>query len=188
MSFAAPPPMPAPVQTVVPGADAMLGAEILTHLNAQLHSARRLLSLVLEQGAAIRARDVANVVNCTGLLQAELQRRAAIEVERTRLLSRAGALLGIGAGEVTLTLLARLLPAEEAQTAHAMSAELRGMLSVVQREHHVNRVLMSQELAFLDHLLRLADADGQLGYDSAGDSRTAPPRVAGRHRVLDMEV
>jgi hypothetical protein len=188
MSFAAPPPVPAPVQTVLGGADDTLGAEVLAHLQAQLVSARRLLSLVIEQGAAIRDRNVQQVVNFTGLLQAELQRRSAIEVERIRLLQHAGVLLGVDPGEVTLSLLGRLLPADAAEVAHAMSGELRGMLAVIQREHHVNRVLMNQELAFLDQLLRLADADGHLGYDSAGDSRTAPPRLAGRHRVLDMEV
>jgi hypothetical protein len=78
---------------------------------------------------------------------------------------------------------------ELAETARARSAELRGLLEEVQREHHVNRALMNQELAFLDHLLRLADADGQLGYDSAGDrSRATAPRLVSRHRVLDLEV
>jgi hypothetical protein len=48
---------------------------------------------------------------------------------------------------------------------------------------------MNQELAFLDHLLRLADTDRHLGYDSAGDhNRMAAPRFTSRHRVLDLEV
>ena len=63
------------------------------------------------------------------------------------------------------------------------------MLEEVQREHYVNRALMSQELSFLDHLLRLADADRHLGYDSAGDhNRVTAPRLSSRHRVLDLEV
>jgi hypothetical protein len=76
-----------------------------------------------------------------------------------------------------------------APLAHARSAELRGILEEVQREHHVNRALMNQELAFLDHLLRLTDADRHLGYDSAGDhNRMTAPRLSSRHRVLDLEV
>ena len=57
--------------------------------------------------------------------------------------------------------------------ARERSSELRGLLEETQREHHVNRALMSQELAFLDHLLRLAGAGGDTVYDRAGD----------RHRV-----
>jgi hypothetical protein len=76
-----------------------------------------------------------------------------------------------------------------AQLAHARSAELRGIVEEVQREHHVNRALMNQELAFLDHLLRLADSDRHLGYDSAGDhNRVNAPRLSSRHRTLDLEV
>jgi hypothetical protein len=79
---------------IVPAAeqfDAALTTDVITHLDAQLVSARRLLQIVLEQGAAIRARDVQQVVSLTGMLQAELQRRALIERDRARLLERAGA-------------------------------------------------------------------------------------------------
>jgi flagellar biosynthesis/type III secretory pathway chaperone len=169
--------------------DTVLTSDVLAHLEAQLTSARRLLQIVLEQGAAIRARDVQNVVSLTGLLQVELQRRAMIERDRARLLERAGARLGIAPTAVSVDLLGAVMDPPRAQEAQARSAELRGMLEEVQREHHVNRALMNQELAFLDHLLRLADSDRHLGYDSAGDhNRTTAPRLASRHRVLDMEV
>ncbi|MGH2872998.1 MAG: flagellar export chaperone FlgN [Solirubrobacteraceae bacterium] len=169
--------------------DSALTTDVLAHLDGQLASARRLLQIVLHQGAAIRRRDVKHVVTQTGLLQVELQRRAVIERDRARLLERAGVALGIAPGAVTIGLLDAVMDPQRAQLAHARSAELRGLLEQVQREHHVNRVLMSQELAFLDHLLRLADVDRNLGYDSGGDhSRTTAPRLAARHRVLDVEV
>jgi hypothetical protein len=169
--------------------DDVLGNDVLAHLEGQLVSARRLLGVVLEQGAAIRARDVQNVVSLTGLLQAELERRTVIERERARLLERAGLRLGVNPGAVTLALMEQLMSPVVAETARTRSAELRGLLAEVQREHHVNRALMNQELAFLDHLLRLVDSDRQLGYDSAGDrSRATAPRLASRHRVLDLEV
>ena len=57
--------------------DAIFTGDVLAHLDAQLVSARRLLQVVLEQGAAIRRRDVKSVVALTGILQAELQRRSA---------------------------------------------------------------------------------------------------------------
>ncbi len=169
--------------------DAALTTDVIAHLDAQLVSARRLLQIVLDQGAAIRQRDVQDVVALTGLLQVELQRRAMIERDRARLLERAGARLGVAPGAVSINLLDAVMDPLRAEEAHARSAELRGLLEEVQREHHVNRALMNQELAFLDHLLRLADTDRRLGYDSAGDhNRMTGPRLASRHRVLDLEV
>jgi hypothetical protein len=169
--------------------DLVLTGEVIAHLDAQLAAARKLLGIVLEQGAAIRRRDVQNVVALTGLLQAELQRRVLLERDRARLLECAGARLGVPATAVSMSLLAPLLDPIRAPEAAARSAELRGLLEQVGREHHVNRALMNQELAFLDHLLRLADADGHLGYDSAGDhQRMNARRLGARHRVLDLEV
>ena len=46
----------------------MLEAELLAHLDAQLASARHLLGLVLEQGKAIRARDVDGVLGKLALV------------------------------------------------------------------------------------------------------------------------
>ena len=169
--------------------DSMLTNDVIAHLDAQLVSARRLLQVVLEQGAAIRVRDVQQVVSLTGMLQAELQRRALIERDRARLLDRAGAQLGVSPTAVSMSVLDAIMDPGLAPLAHARSAELRGILEEVQREHHVNRALMNQELAFLDHLLRLSDADRHLGYDSAGDhNRMTAPRLSSRHRVLDLEV
>ena len=180
------------MSVIVPAAeqfDAALTTDVISHLEAQLVSARRLLQIVLEQGAAIRARDVQQVVSLTGLLQAELQRRALIERDRAILLDRAGAHLGVAPTAVSMSLLDAVMDPGRAPLAHARSAELRGILEEVQREHHVNRALMNQELAFLDHLLRLTDADRHLGYDSAGDhNRMSAPRLSSRHRVLDVEV
>jgi flagellar biosynthesis/type III secretory pathway chaperone len=169
--------------------DAALTTDVIAHLDAQLVSARKLLGIVLEQSAAIRRRDVQQVVALTGALQAELQRRALIERDRARLLDRAAAHLGVSPTAVSMSLLDAVMDPARAPLAHARSAELRGILEEVQREHHVNRALMNQELAFLDHLLRLTDADRHLGYDAAGDHhRVHPARLSSRHRTLDLEV
>lgn len=173
---------------VMESSDAVLSADVLTHLDAQLASARGLLQVVLDQGVAIRDRNVSAVVTLTSVLQQQLQRRKAIEDERARLLARAGASLGISPGAVTLTLLAELMDPETAAITQARSAELRGLLEVIQREHHVNRALMTQELAFVDHLLRLAGV-GDSAYDAAGERATIRPFQAGNgHRVFDLEV
>jgi hypothetical protein len=178
--------MIAPVQAQP--ADAVLSRDVLDHLEAQLLAGRRLLQVVLEQGAAIRRRDVQNVVRLAGLLQAEVQRRKLIDDERGRLLERAGARLGVDAGSVSITLLADVMEPDAAAKARVRSAELRGLLDELQREHICNRVLMTQELAFLDHLLRLADGDSRIGYDAAGDHRSATSSTTGgRRRVFDTE-
>jgi flagellar biosynthesis/type III secretory pathway chaperone len=174
-------PHPAPV-------DATLGPDVIAHLDVQLQSARRLLSIVLEQGGAIRARAVHKVVALAGLMQAELERRAALESERTTLLSRAGDRLGIAPGEVTLGGLSGLLDAESAETLQQRRDTLRDLLREIRREHDTNRGLMSHQLAFLDHLFSLADIEHTLGYGSAGQTRRASTKLTMSHRVLDLEV
>jgi hypothetical protein len=169
--------------------DVLLTGDVIAHLDAQLISARRLLQVVLEQAAAIRERDVRKVVALTGVLQAELQRRQGIEQERSRLLERAGSRLGVNPGAVSLGLMEGLMDPQSAQSARERSAELRGLLDEVKREHYCNRMMMQQELAFLDHLLRLAHGEGDAGYDSGGDRPTASRSAfSGRHRMLDLEV
>jgi beta-lactamase class A len=167
--------------------DAVLTDAVIAHLDAQLIAARGLLQVVLDQGAAIRRRDVQNVVRLAGQLQAEMQRRMILDAERMRLLERAGARLDVTPAAVTLTLLETLMDPVSADAARSRSAELRGLLSELQREHHCNRVLMNQELLFLDHLMRLADGDG-VAYDSGGDRRRANPLSAVRRpRAFDLE-
>ena len=130
--------------------DRALGADVLAHLNAQLESARKLLEVVLEQGAAIRARDVHAVVEMAGILRGEMGRRQLLEEERTRLLARSGEHLGVDPGAVTLGSLCTLMDPDSAELAQARSAELRGLLFELQREHSCNRALMQIELGFLD--------------------------------------
>ena len=169
-------------------ADAALTTEVIAHLEAQLVAARRLLQVVLEQGAAIRNQDVRGVVQLTGVLQVELQHRQMLEHQRIALLERAGARLGVAGGSVTVALLETLMDPDSALVAGAKSAELRGLLEVIQREHHVNRALMSQELAFLDHLLKLAGVAGDESYNAGGDRLATTAAQTTGHRVFDLEV
>jgi hypothetical protein len=143
--------------TVAPTTDPRLAGDVLAHLEAQLQSAQRLLAAVLAQGVAIRVQDVDGVVRQVATFQAELERRAHLEEDRSRLLARAGALLNLTPQAVTLTQLTALMPPHDAALAAARSAELQGLLAQVTREHACNQALMRQELAFLDHLLRLID-------------------------------
>ena len=168
--------------------DEILAEEVLVHLEEQLVAARRLLQVVLEQGVAIRRRDVRSVVELTAALQAELQRRQLLESLRAALLQRAGARLGVDAGSVTLALIESVMDDEPAERARALSSELRGLLEVVQREHYCNRALMSQELAFLDHLLRLTGMGAEPSYGAGGDRVAGTGAQSTGHRVLDLEV
>jgi hypothetical protein len=166
-----------------------LGSEVLAHLDAQIASVQRLLEIVLEQGAAIRARDVHTVVRFAGLLHGELARRQQIEATRSQLLERAGALLGIPAQAVTLTRLSVLLDPARAQLAAERSAQLRGLLEELRREHACNRALMQIELSFLDHLMQSLALDaGVHGYDARGTTGASGGGRAPVHslRVLDL--
>jgi hypothetical protein len=169
------------------GVDALLGGDVLAHLDSQLESGRQLLATVLAQGAAIRGRNVDEVVRRAGELQARLQHRQRLEQDRARLLERAGVRLGIPPGAVTVELLGGLMDPGSAQLAAARSAELRGLLSELEREHACNRALMGQELAFLDHLLRLVDGDSGSGYGAGGERAGRAPVGAARQRIINLE-
>lgn len=162
---------PAGVATPLAALDPRLAGDVLAHLEAQLQSTTRLLHAVLAQGVAIRQQDVDAVVRLVAAFQAELERRARLEEDRARLLARAGALLNTAPGAVTLTQLTALMAPHEAELAHARSAELQGLLAELTREHACNQALMRQELAFLDHLLRLVDPSAPAnsgGYTAGG--------------------
>ena len=166
-----------------------LGAAVVAHLDEQLASARRLLDAVLRQGAHTRRQDVEGVLGCLTEVQGEMERRGRLEEQRGAILAHAAARLGRAAHEISLEAMSSLMTPAEATTTHERSAELRGLLGEVQREHHVNRALMRQELAFLDHLVRLFAAEEDAGYrppaeTAMGISRPTPP--AQRHRVLDL--
>jgi hypothetical protein len=161
-----------------------IGTAVLGHLADQLDSSRRLLDAVLRQGAATRRQDVEGVLACITEIQGEMDRRARLETERGRLLVRAAEMLGRPPHEVTLDGLASLMDPDQARLARERSAELRGLLNEIQREHVVNRALMRQELAFLDHLVRLVGAEDEVGYRPGGETSAAPAAI---HRVLDLQ-
>ena len=162
-------------------ADVELATGVLGHLDAQIASARRLLASILAQGKAIRGRDVEGVVGRLSDVKTEMSLRATLEEQRTELLVRAGVALGVPAPNVTLDAMTTLMPAHEAAGARQRSAELRGLLAEIAREHGINRALMRQELAFLDHLVRLIGQEPDGGYGPAGSDQ--PPT----HRVVDAQ-
>jgi hypothetical protein len=168
----------------------MLEAELLAHLDVQIASARTLLRLVLGQGSAIRARDVERVLERLSEIQAEMARRGMLEQDRAGLLQRAGAALGVPAAHVTLERLCALVTPGAATAARDRSAELRGLLGEIAREHGINRALMRQELAFLAHLTRLVGQDAEPGYRPGAGTDAAPSAAAGApgyHRILDLQ-
>ena len=172
---------------------AVLEAELLVHLDAQITSARKLLGSVLQQGAAIRERDVEGVLARLADVQTEMGRRGQLEQDRTRLLQGAAAALRIPAPEVTLEHLCSLVSPGAASTARARSAELRGLLAEIAREHGINRALMRQELAFLGHLVRLVGQEPEAGYGvggrpGGGFGAGGPVGGAAQlHRALDLQ-
>jgi hypothetical protein len=164
----------------------VLEAELLAHLDTQIASARKLLALVLAQGKAIRARDVDAVLARLADVQTEMGRRSSLEQDRAGLLQRAGVALGVPATQVTLERLCALVTPGAATAARDRSAELRGLLAEIAREHGINRALMRQELSFLAHLTRLVGQETEPGYgrpNAGGTAPTAPPI----HRALDLK-
>lgn len=170
-----------------------LGGALIAHLDDQLRSAERLLDCVLRQGAAIRDRAVDTVLRTIGEIQAEMERRSLLEQQRGRLLVQAGDRLGMPDHAVTLEAICTILDPVNAGEARSRSAQLRGMLSEIAQKHTINRALMRQELAFLDHLTRLLGGDDDTGAYGPGAAAPGTDPAAGRfaagtaHRVLDLE-
>jgi hypothetical protein len=148
---------------------------LLEHLERQLASARRLLQIVLAQGEAIRDQDVESVLARLGDVQAEMVKRVQLERERDVLLAQAAGGLGMRPDAVTFDALLAGMGAHEADRARQISAELRGTLTEVSRVHGQNRILIRQELSFLDHLMRVLSGMPQAGYSPLGPSRQHQP-------------
>ena len=143
--------------------DQILPAAVARHLDLQIASAQRLLDLVLRQGWAIRERDVEAVLARLSDIQVEMAARESLERERTELIRRAAVRLEVQPVEVRLPALASLAAPTEQERLVRRSAELRGLLAEVAREHGINRALMRQELTFLDHLLRISGEESAPG-------------------------
>lgn len=166
--------------------DPLLTNDVLAHLDAQITSAARLLEIVLAQHEAIHARDVDAVVREISAFQAEFQRRARLEDERTRLLYRAGTALGLAPHDVTVTRMTLLMTPQHAQLAQTRSAELQRLLDELTRQHALNQQLMRQELAFLDHLLNIVEPTASLGYEPGGTVNAMPVAPLPGHHALDL--
>jgi hypothetical protein len=163
-----------------------LGAKVIEHLDEQITSARRLLGSILAQGKAIRDQDVEIVVARLADIKTEMELRGRLEADRTDLLTRAGVNLGVPPAAVTLEGLTTLMAPVEAASARERSAELRGLLDEIAREHGINRALMRQELAFLDHLMRLVGGEPEAG-GYGPQTGAAPATPPSKHRVLDLQ-
>ena len=161
--------------------DAELSRALISHLGVQIASARRLYGSILAQGKAIRERDVEAVIQRLSDVKTEMSLRGSLEEQRTDLLVRAGLALGVPAPSVTLEAMTLLMPPADAAQARELSAELRGLLGEIAREHGINRALMRQELAFLDHLVRLIGQEPDAGYGPSGSEQSHI------HRVVDAQ-
>ena len=149
--------------------------ELVEHLERQLESNRRLLEIVLAQGEAIKVQDVQTVLARLADVQHEMVKRAQLERERDGLLRTAAQVLRVPADQVNLDMLLTLPPSPP-QHAAALSAELKGLLAEVGRIHRQNRMLIRQELSFLDHLMRVLSGTPQAGYSPTGwTSAPQPP-------------
>jgi hypothetical protein len=149
---------------------------ILAHLDRQVESARRLLGIVIEQSAAIRDQDVETVLVKLAELQGEMVTRTQLEQERDHLIQSAASRLGVAPDTVDLDAMLTLEPQLDGRHARALSAELKGLVTETSRVHDQNRLLVRQELSFLDHLMRVLSGTPQSGYSKTGISET--PQIA----------
>jgi hypothetical protein len=138
------------------------------HLQRQLESTRRLLEIVLSQRDSIRKQDVEAVLASLTDVQSEMSYRARLEQERDLILHEVAAKNGTAPETLDLEAVLVGVPEPEAAQARALSAELRGLIGEVGRIHDQNRILLRQELTFLDHLMRVMSGTPQGGYSPNG--------------------
>jgi hypothetical protein len=141
---------------------------LIEHLQRQLESTRRLLEIVLSQRDSIRKQDVESVLASLTDVQSEMSYRVRLEQERDQILHEVAGRTGAAPETIDLDALLAGVPDPEAAQARALSAELRGLLGEVGRLHDQNRVLLRQELTFLDHLMRVMSGTPQAGYSPTG--------------------
>jgi hypothetical protein len=149
---------------------------LLDHLQRQLEASRRLLAIVLSQSAAIRRRDVETVLATLSDVQAEMNYRSRLEIEREQLLRAAATARGVAPETIDLEAMLVGVPEAEATEARVRSAELVGLVTETGRIHEQNRMLLRQELTFLDHLMRVISGTPQAGYSPTGWTAT-PTRM-----------
>jgi hypothetical protein len=157
--------------------------ELLDHLRRQRESSLRLLEIVMAQGAAIRRQDVATVLASLGDVQAEMAYRDRLERERGELLQESASALRAAPDTIDLEAMLAGKPAAEAAQAREISAELHGLILEIGRIHNENRILIRQELTFLDHLMRALSGVPQTAYSPNGWA-PAPPAA----NVVDARV
>jgi hypothetical protein len=150
-------------------------SELITHLSDQVASAERLLVNVTAQTDAIRTQDVPALLARLGDIQGELEVRKRLESERDRLIDAAAARRGVARDTIDLEALLDGMPPDAAAQARTMSTHLRKVLARVAQVHGSNRVLIKQELSFVDHLLRVLSGTPQAGYSPAGWAQAHRP-------------
>jgi hypothetical protein len=141
---------------------------LIAYLEQQVESSRRLLGMVLGQGQAIRRQDVGAVLARLGDVQVEMAHQQKLERDRERLMLEASSSLAVPQEGIDLEALLTGRPTAEAARARALSAELQGLVREIGRVHDENRVLMRQELTFLNHLIRVISGTPQAGYSRSG--------------------
>ena len=151
---------------------------LIDHLRTQVESARRLLHVLLAQRECIRKQDAEGVLARLTDVQAELAVRQRIERERTDLLRVAGTRLGVAPEALHLDDLLDDMPVNEAGDARTLSAELKGLLSEISQVHQQNKILIRQELSFLEHLIRAVSGTPQGSYSMGGGFASAAPKYA----------
>jgi hypothetical protein len=147
-------------------------SELITHLEAQIASAERLLATVLAQTEAIKTQDVPALMARLGDVQAELGVRKQLELDRERLIQAAAARRAVAVTTVDFEALIEGTPPETAGTARMLSTHLRTVLARVAQVHANNRILIRQELTFVDHLVRVLSGTPQPGYSPGGWAST----------------
>jgi hypothetical protein len=159
--------------------------EICLNLGEQTRVWRRLLDLSQAQLAALQQQDVHAVHALLQELEVAMLDRSRTEVRRSMLLEQAAAKLGMPAAQITRDHISAHCDEPLAQELARAAEELRALVVELDAVTARNAVMLEQELAIIDVLVRGAtvDTSARMTYGKAGVQDEAP-----RLRLLDAQV
>ncbi len=143
--------------------------DLVLALREQTERLEAVLALAEAQTGAIVDRDLDGVSGLTQRIERELAAGRGVEERRSSFAARLADAVGAPQEDaLTLSSLARLLPAGEARDLLRAGTALRAVTDRLQAQSQANRSLIEHELAVIDQVMRVAHRGEHTTYRPSG--------------------
>lgn len=159
-------------------------AEMVLNLEDQVRIYRQLLDLSQAQLVALRAQDVHAVHAVLQEIEVTMLERSKVEQRRSALLEAIARELGVPVAEVTASLLSQVADESVGAAIADASRRLGELVAELARVVERNRVILEQELAIIDHMVK-----GMTAVPAAPTyGQTGAQTEVSRLKILDAKV